>query len=237
LLQQRRKKRPLGLDNRGRAEKPNIERTEAALEGIVVAGNCAGDIVASVRTMFKKEAPQNMSTDINQIVRLVLSMRGEPNVSISLRVWRHKRTFARHSNECTPRENLQKGEQVFARHAALLRLAISLEAPQVRRSSNTRRNSLRGTCAPLVVQRTLFLPLGGDLAHWTRQLGPGWLWLFFLLIDTSRTWLSQVSHTLLSYVRPMSRSQARRMSPSQMIKQRGRPGRDGRCSSLLLEFV
>jgi signal transduction histidine kinase len=57
-----------------RAEKPNIERAEAALENIVAAGNRAGDIVTSVRAMFKKQAPQNVSADINLIVRSVLSI-------------------------------------------------------------------------------------------------------------------------------------------------------------------
>jgi len=57
-----------------RAEKPNVEKAEAALEGIVAAGHRAGDIVASVRAMFKKDPPQKVSTDINQIVRTVLSI-------------------------------------------------------------------------------------------------------------------------------------------------------------------
>ena len=57
-----------------RADKPNVEKAEAALEAIVAAGHRASDIVASVRAMFKKEAPQKVSTDINQIVRSVLSI-------------------------------------------------------------------------------------------------------------------------------------------------------------------
>jgi signal transduction histidine kinase len=57
-----------------RAEKPNLERAEAALEGIVAAGHRASDIITSVRAMFKKEAPQKASTDINQVIRIVLSI-------------------------------------------------------------------------------------------------------------------------------------------------------------------
>jgi signal transduction histidine kinase len=57
-----------------RAEKPNLERAEAALEGIVAAGHRASDIITSVRAMFKKDAPQKASTDINQIIRTVLSI-------------------------------------------------------------------------------------------------------------------------------------------------------------------
>jgi C4-dicarboxylate-specific signal transduction histidine kinase len=57
-----------------RAENPSVEKAEAALEGILAAGHRAGDIVASVRAMFKKESPRKASTDINQIIRTVLSI-------------------------------------------------------------------------------------------------------------------------------------------------------------------
>ena len=57
-----------------RAENPNVEKAEASLEGILAAGHRAGDIVASVRAMFKKDEPQKASTDINQIIRTVLAI-------------------------------------------------------------------------------------------------------------------------------------------------------------------
>jgi signal transduction histidine kinase len=57
-----------------RAENPNVEKVEASLEGILAAGNRAGDIVASVRAMFRKDSPQKASTDINQIIRTVLAI-------------------------------------------------------------------------------------------------------------------------------------------------------------------
>jgi len=57
-----------------RADKPNVEKAEAALEVILAAGHRAGDIVASVHAMFKRDAPQKVSTDINQTVRSVLSI-------------------------------------------------------------------------------------------------------------------------------------------------------------------
>jgi signal transduction histidine kinase len=57
-----------------RAENPNVEKVKASLEGILAAGHRAGDIVASVRAMFKKDAPQKASTDINEIIRTVLSI-------------------------------------------------------------------------------------------------------------------------------------------------------------------
>jgi signal transduction histidine kinase len=57
-----------------RAENPNLEKAVASLEGIVAAGLRAGDVVASVRAMFKRDAPQKVSTDINQIIQTVLSI-------------------------------------------------------------------------------------------------------------------------------------------------------------------
>jgi C4-dicarboxylate-specific signal transduction histidine kinase len=57
-----------------RAEKPNLEKAVASLEGILAGGLRAGEIVASVRAMFKKDAPQKASTDINEIIRTVLSI-------------------------------------------------------------------------------------------------------------------------------------------------------------------
>jgi signal transduction histidine kinase len=57
-----------------RAETPDLERAQHALEGIVAAGHRASDIVTSVSAMFKKIPPQKAPTDINQIVRTVLSI-------------------------------------------------------------------------------------------------------------------------------------------------------------------
>jgi len=57
-----------------RAEKPNLEKTVAALEAIATAGHRASDIIASVRAMFKNVAPEKVSIDINQTILTVLSM-------------------------------------------------------------------------------------------------------------------------------------------------------------------
>src|SRR5262245_15092174 len=59
-----------------RADKPNVEKAEAALEAIVAAGHRTADVVASVRAMFKRDAPQKVSTDMNQTIRTVLSIVG-----------------------------------------------------------------------------------------------------------------------------------------------------------------
>ena len=59
-----------------RADKPDVQKVEAALEAVVAAGHRANDIVESVRAMFKRDAPQKVSTDINQTIRTVLSIVG-----------------------------------------------------------------------------------------------------------------------------------------------------------------
>jgi signal transduction histidine kinase len=57
-----------------RAEKPDLEKAGAALEGIVAASHRAGDIVTSVRAMFKRDTPEKVPTDINRIILTVLSI-------------------------------------------------------------------------------------------------------------------------------------------------------------------
>jgi len=57
-----------------RMAKPDLEKAGAALEGIVAASHRAADIVTSIRAMFKKEAPEKVSIDINQLVLTVLSI-------------------------------------------------------------------------------------------------------------------------------------------------------------------
>jgi len=54
-----------------RAEKPDLEKAGAALEGLVAASHRASDIVTSVRAMFKKDAPEKVPTDINQLILTV----------------------------------------------------------------------------------------------------------------------------------------------------------------------
>jgi signal transduction histidine kinase len=58
------------------AEKPNLEKTRAALESIVSAGHRASDIITSVRAMFRKDTPEKVPTDINEIILAVLSIVG-----------------------------------------------------------------------------------------------------------------------------------------------------------------
>jgi len=57
-----------------RAERPDLEKAGAALDGIVDASHRASDIITSVRAMFKKDRPAKAPTDINEIIRTVLSI-------------------------------------------------------------------------------------------------------------------------------------------------------------------
>jgi signal transduction histidine kinase len=73
---------PLGIVTRAnaalrwlRAETPNLEKVGAALEQIVIAGHRAGDIVTSVRAMFRKDrGNQIVPLDINELILTVLAI-------------------------------------------------------------------------------------------------------------------------------------------------------------------
>ncbi len=57
-----------------RAEKPNLEKVGTSLEQIIAATHRAADIVASVRSMFKRETSQRLPVDINELIRAVLAI-------------------------------------------------------------------------------------------------------------------------------------------------------------------
>jgi signal transduction histidine kinase len=56
------------------AETLDIDKIRGALTQIESSSHHAGDIINSVRAMFKKKAPERVSTDINQIILTVLSI-------------------------------------------------------------------------------------------------------------------------------------------------------------------
>jgi C4-dicarboxylate-specific signal transduction histidine kinase len=56
------------------AEPPHVDKARAALMQIVEAGHRAGDIVTSVRAMFRKDAPEKSSIDINNLIQSVLAI-------------------------------------------------------------------------------------------------------------------------------------------------------------------
>ena len=57
-----------------RAETPNLEKAGAALEQIVTASHRAGDIVTSVRAMFRKDTSERLPIDINKLILTVLAI-------------------------------------------------------------------------------------------------------------------------------------------------------------------
>jgi signal transduction histidine kinase len=52
----------------------DVDKIRAALTQIESASHRAGDIIASVRAMFKRDAPKSVPTDINRIILTVLSI-------------------------------------------------------------------------------------------------------------------------------------------------------------------
>jgi signal transduction histidine kinase len=56
------------------AATPNIDRAEAAFRQIVAAGHHAGDVITSVRGLFKRGAEERCDVQINQLIRNALSL-------------------------------------------------------------------------------------------------------------------------------------------------------------------
>ena len=56
------------------AEPPNIARARTALTQIVEAGHRAGDVVTSIRAMFRKETNERSAIDINNLILTVLAI-------------------------------------------------------------------------------------------------------------------------------------------------------------------
>jgi C4-dicarboxylate-specific signal transduction histidine kinase len=57
-----------------RADKPNLERAEAALEQILASSHRASDIVTSVRSMFRNDTNARLPVDINGLIVTVLAI-------------------------------------------------------------------------------------------------------------------------------------------------------------------
>jgi len=57
-----------------RMEKPEIEKAQTAIESIVAASHRAGDIIGSVRAMFKKSTSERAPIDINRIILTILGL-------------------------------------------------------------------------------------------------------------------------------------------------------------------
>jgi signal transduction histidine kinase len=57
-----------------RAETPDLDKVGAGLEQIIAATHHAGDIVKSVRAMFKKDTNERLPIDINKLILAVLAI-------------------------------------------------------------------------------------------------------------------------------------------------------------------
>jgi signal transduction histidine kinase len=55
-------------------EPPEVEEARVALKGIVDNGHRAGEVIGSIRAMFKKDGHERMLADPNQLIRDVLAM-------------------------------------------------------------------------------------------------------------------------------------------------------------------
>jgi signal transduction histidine kinase len=87
---------------------PNIDEARAALEAIVSDGARAAMVIASLRSMFKRETPQRISFDVNDLVQEVLKL-------VDADLWSHKITVAIELRESLPqlRADRVQLQQVF----------------------------------------------------------------------------------------------------------------------------
>jgi len=56
------------------ADKPDLEKAQAALAQIVSAGHRASNIITSVRSMLRKETQEKSPVDINKLIWTVLGL-------------------------------------------------------------------------------------------------------------------------------------------------------------------
>jgi signal transduction histidine kinase len=75
---------------------PDLDETRAALKQVVAAGHRAGEVIHSVRAIFKKDAPKYSSIDVNELIGDVLAL-------VRADLQRH-----RVSVESTPKERLPR---------------------------------------------------------------------------------------------------------------------------------
>jgi signal transduction histidine kinase len=66
---------------------PNIDEARAALEAIVTDGTRAAMVIASLRSMFKRDAPQRVRLDVNDLLQDVLKL-------VDADLWCHKITVS-----------------------------------------------------------------------------------------------------------------------------------------------
>ena len=87
---------------------PNIDEARATLEAIVSDGARAAMVIASLRSMFKRDTPQRTRFDVNDLVQEVLKL-------VDADLWSHKITVAIELRESLPqlRADRVQLQQVF----------------------------------------------------------------------------------------------------------------------------
>ena len=87
---------------------PNIDEARAALEAIVSDGARAAMVIASLRSMFKRDTPQRTRVDVNDLLQEVLKL-------VDADLWSHKITIAIELRESLPqlRADRVQLQQVF----------------------------------------------------------------------------------------------------------------------------
>jgi two-component system, sensor histidine kinase and response regulator len=65
---------------------PNLEETQAALKGVVEAGNHAGAVLVRIRELLKHRKPEYAALDVNEAIRDVLALTGSALRSRSVAV-------------------------------------------------------------------------------------------------------------------------------------------------------
>lgn len=87
---------------------PNIDEARAALEAIVSDGVRAATVIASLRSMFKRDTPQRSHFDVNELLREVLKL-------VDADLWSHKIAVSIELREALPqlRADRVQLQQVF----------------------------------------------------------------------------------------------------------------------------
>jgi signal transduction histidine kinase len=117
-----------------RAETPDLEKTGAALEQIVVAGHRASDIITSVRAMFRKDTSEKLPVDINGIIRIVL-------VIVRIDLWKNGVELQTQLDEQDP---VVEGDKVQLQQVVLNLVMNAIEAMQSARRPRVLKISEQG---------------------------------------------------------------------------------------------
>jgi PAS domain S-box-containing protein len=119
-------------------ERPNLDRARSCMENIVRAGHRAGEIIESLRSMFKKGSQEKIAVDINGVIQDVLGlMRVElerEGIHIQSELTRPLPLVIGHAGQLQQVisnlvRNAAEAMASMPRHARLLRVKTAIENP------------------------------------------------------------------------------------------------------------